>query len=168
MRRAAIVVVAVVVGAVLLVGASAALDAPSRSVSTTTIVQAPREDVWRILLDFDDYADWNPYLRVTGSPVLGGSVDLRFGDESGARELEATILVLKPPRKLRLQSRLLAPGIMDVEYEIIVAPVTPRVTKVIQRARDEGVVVPLTSAVPTRAGLEQMAAALARRAEENA
>lgn len=165
MRTTVKVVVAVALAAIIAVGASAALDAPSRSLTTTTLVNAPREEVWRLLLDFDGYAEWNPYMRIDGSPTLGGRIDVRVGAQGDANELDATIYVLKPPRKLRWQSRLLLPGLMDVEYEIIVAPVSPRLTQVIQHVRDEGVLVPLTAQVPTRHGLEIMGAALARTAE---
>lgn len=165
MRRLAVLLAALLGAAVLLVSASAAVDWPARTVTTTTLVEAPREDVWRILLDLDDYPDWNPYMRVTGTPTLGGSLAVRLDPAGNVRDLDATVTVLKPPRKLRWQSRVLVPGVLDVEYEVIVAPVTSQLTEVVQRAREEGVAVPVTSAGPSTRGLEQMAAALARRAE---
>lgn len=151
----------------LAIGASAALDEPSRTVTTTTLIEAPREDVWRVVVDFDAYAEWNPYMRIAGGAAArGGAIDVLLEPDGDAHELDATIYVFNPPRKLRWQSRLLAPGLMDVEYEVIVAPVSARVTELTQRAREEGLLVPVSSSVPTREGLESMAAALARRVED--
>lgn len=161
------VAVAAALAVILAVGASAALDEPSRTVSTTMLIDAPREDVWRVVVDFDAYAEWNPYMRIAGDTAAHGrSIDVLLEPGGDARELSATIYVFKPPRKLRWQSRLLAPGLMDVEYEVIVAPVSERVTELTQRAREEGLLVPVTSSVPTEEGLESMAAALARRVED--
>ncbi len=156
---------AVVVGGAVLL--SAALDAPSRTVSTTTLVDAPREVVWRIVTDFEAYPEWNPYLRVTGERLrVGAALNVQLstgGDETEV--LHATVYVLNPPRKLRWQSRLLAPGLMDVEYEVIVAPSGRNAARVVQRARDEGLLLPLMDRGLDQERLEAMAQALERRAE---
>jgi len=118
-------------------------------------------------MDFGSYSDWNPYMpSVRGRVAVGRTLDIRLeppGDD--ARKIEATVFVFKPPRKLRWQSRLLAPGLRDLEYEVIVAPLGPNRAQVVQRARHEGLLVTLTDSGPTTAGLESMAAALKQRAE---
>jgi uncharacterized protein YndB with AHSA1/START domain len=149
------------------VGASAALDAPSRTAATTTLIEAPREEVWRILMDFEAYPRWNPYMRtVEGRPAAGRSLDIHLEPEGGdARDLQATVFTFKPPRKLRWQSRWLAPGLRDLEYEVIVAPSGRSRAQVTQRARTEGLFVFFADTGSTEAGLTSMAAALKRRAE---
>lgn len=170
MRTILKVVLAVALLAVVAVGASAALDRPSQTSTTATAIDAPREEVWRLLMDFDSYPEWNPYMRVVqGRAAVGQELDIRLEPPGGdASEIEATIFVLKPPRKLRWQSRLLAPGLRDLEYEVIVAPLGRNRTQLVQRARHEGLLVVLTDSEPTTAGLERMAAALKRRAEAGA
>ena len=160
-------VIAFSVIAVVAIGASAALDEPSRTSSTETVIEAPREEVWFLLMDFDSYPEWNPYMPVVeGHPALGRTLDVRLEPPGGdAREIEASVVVYKPPRKLRWQSRLLAPGLRDLEYEVIVAPLGPNRTQVVQRARYEGLLVMFADSGPTTAGLESMASALKRRAE---
>jgi hypothetical protein len=155
---------------VVAVGASAALDRPSRSSSTTTVVQAPREKVWRLVVDFDAYPEWNPYLRsVQGRPAAGSTLEVRLEPRAGdAQDVSASVTVFKPPRKLRWRSRLLGPGVRDFEYEVIVDPLGPNRARVTQRARYEGWLTLLVDADDTRAGLEEMARALKLRAESNA
>jgi len=155
--------------AALAVAASAALDAPSKSFTTTTLVDARREDVWNIVMDFESYPRWNPYMRsVTGQAELGETLHVRLAPPGGDEDaVSARVFVLKPPRKLRWQSRMLAPGLRDIEYEVIVAPAAPNLTQVIQRIRYEGLLVPFVDGGAIRSGLESMARALARRAEED-
>jgi len=159
--------VAVVLAIVVVVGASAALDRPARSAATTTLIEAPREEVWSILMDFDSYPRWNPYMRtVRGRAAAGATLEIRLRPPGGSPDkITAEIFTYKPPRKLRWQSRLLVPGLRDLEYELIVTPLGPRRSQVVQRARYEGVLALFGDAESTRAGLESMVAALKRRAE---
>lgn len=153
--------------ALVAVGASAALDAPSRTSTTETIIDAPREEVWGLLMDFESYPEWNPYMKtVQGRPGVGRRLDIRLQPDGGdARDIEAKVFVFKPKRKLRWQNRLLAPGVRDLEYEVIVAPLGPSRAQVTQRARLEGVLMLFADFGSLETGLENMAAALKRRAE---
>jgi hypothetical protein len=161
------VAIAVAALAVLAVGVSAALDRPSKSSSTTTVVDAPRDEVWRIVLDFDAYPQWNPYLRsVEGRPREGGTLDVHVEPPGGeGQDVSASVTVFRPPRKLQWRSRLLVPGVRDLEYEVIVEPLGPNRAQVVQRARYEGILALLVDAGETRAGLLQMSRALKARAE---
>lgn len=161
------VVVAVAVIAVVAVGASAAFDAPSRTAATDTVIDAPRELVWRLLMDFDSYPEWNPFMQsVAGRAAVGRTLHIRLTPPGAdEQDVEGKIFVFRPPRKLRWQSRLLAPGVRDLEYEVIVAPLGPNRAEVIQRARYEGLLAVFTDIDSTKAGLEAMTAALEHRAE---
>ena len=169
-RRVVVGVVAALAVVAAAVVASAALDAPSRSFATATLIDAPREDVWSIVTDFESYPRWNPYLRsVRGEAKLGETLDVQLAPPGGdPDEVSARVFVFKPPRKLRWQSRLVMPGLRDVEYEVIVAPIGPRRAQVVQRMRYEGLLAPFIDAASIRTGLESMASALERRAEASA
>jgi hypothetical protein len=161
------IAVAAALVSILAVGASAALDAPSRTSTTATVIDAPRERVWDIVTDFASYPAWNPYLtEISGAQRAGESLDIVLATpDHGSRAITATIYVLRPPRKLRWQSRTLVPGLRDLEYEIIVAPLGPDRSQVQQRARYEGLLAVFVDEEATSVGLERMAAALAHRAE---
>ena len=157
----------VVLLALVALGTSAALDAPSRTSTASTVIEAPREVVWNILTDFGSYSDWNPYMTaVSGAQRVGESLDIRLVTPGhDPRDISATIYVLRPPRKLRWQARTLAPGVRDLEYEIIVAPLGPNRAQVLQRARYEGLLAVFVDQRATTDCLERMADALERRAE---
>lgn len=166
-RRGLVGAVAALAVAAVAVAASAALDTPSKRFETSMRIDAPREDVWSIVIDFESYPRWNPYMRsVTGRAALGETLDVRLAPPGGDEdEVSGKVFVYKPPRKLRWQSRLLAPGLRDVEYEVIVAPAGPNRADVVQRIRYEGLLTPFVDGAATQSGLENMARALERRAE---
>ncbi len=160
------IAVALAVLLVVSIGMSAALDAPSQTSTTSTVIGAPREVVWGIVMDFPSYPEWNPYMTVSGDARVGESLAIRLSTPGhGTQDADATVFVLRPPRKLRWQSRTLLPGVRDLEYEIIVAPLGPSRTELVQRARFEGLLAPFVDHGATTDGLERMAAALAQRAE---
>jgi hypothetical protein len=164
------VAIAVAALAVLAVVASAALDRPSQTSSTRTVIEAPREKVWRIVVGFDAYPEWNPYLRsVEGRPREGGTLDVHLEPPGGeGQDVSASVTVFRPPRKLQWRSRLLVPGLRDLEYEVIVEPLGPNRAQVVQRARYEGVLTVFVDEAETRAGLLGMSRALKARAESGA
>ena len=42
------------------------------NITTEIIINAPREKVWEILTDFDNYKNWNPFvIKSTGKAVVG-------------------------------------------------------------------------------------------------
>jgi hypothetical protein len=166
-RRVVVGLVAALAVVAVAVAASAALDAPSRSFATLTTIDAPREEVWSIVTDFESYPRWNPYMRsVRGRAALGETLDVRLAPPGGEEdEVSAEVFVYKPPRKLRWQSRLVVPGLRDVEYEVIVAPAGPNRAQVVQRIRYEGLLAPFVEGASAQSGLESMARALERRAE---
>ncbi len=167
MRTVLKIAIAVAAVAVLAVGASAALDRPARTSSTTTIVDAPRERVWRVVADFDAYPEWNPYIRrVEGHPEEGGTLEVRLEPPGGeAQDVSASVAIFRPPRKIQWQSRLLVPGLRDLEYEVIIEPIGAHRAEVFQQARHEGLLAVFADEQQTRAGLLAMSRALKSRVE---
>ncbi len=153
---------------VLAVFASAILDRPSKTITSEVTIEASKETVWRILTDFDGYASWNPLMTVAeGDARLGAhlQVDLRPPD-SDTQEVSPEITILRPNRKLAWMSRHLAPGVADREYEAIIEPVGDEHVRVSMSKRFEGILVPFIATEKEQVGLDLMAEALKKRAEE--
>jgi len=118
-------------------------------------------------MDFDSYPSWNTYMpKVEGRAALGEVLEVRLEPEGGAaRDISAEVFTFRPPRKLRWQSRLLVPGLRDIEYEVIVAPLGRARAHVVQRIRHEGILVLFDDTGSTKQSLEALALALERRVE---
>lgn len=168
------VALAVLAGALglfaLAVLASASLDRPSKTVASEVTVDATADTVWRILADFDDYERWNPLItKAEGDARLGARLDLTLEPPDEDRhEITPEIFVFRPGRKLSWQSRELLPGIADREYEVILEPLADGRVRVVQHMRFEGIMTPLASTDEEQVGLDHMAQALKRRAEDAA
>ncbi len=170
--RALKVVLACVAGALFALGlaimASAALDRPSKTIQSEVTIDAPVETIWRILTDFENYERWNPLqTSVRGDARLGAKVDLALSPPHGeTEEYSPEITILRPNRKLAWMSRQVVPGISDREYEVILTPVGENLVRVDFHKRFEGITIPFTSTAEEEVGLDLMAQALRRRAEE--
>jgi uncharacterized protein YndB with AHSA1/START domain len=162
-----LLVVALLVLAGVILAASAKLDTPSQSSTVNLVIEAPRETVWAALADLDSYADWNPYItEASGDLEEGKEIRLvvRPPDED-AEDATMKVLTSRFERKLRLEDRLVLPGVRDEELTFRVIKMTPSRVRLEETARLEGILAPFADLGPTTSGLEAMAAALAQRVE---
>ena len=44
---------------------------PSRTIDTTVDINADKDAVWDVLTDFASYKEWNPVMRIEGTPEVG-------------------------------------------------------------------------------------------------
>jgi hypothetical protein len=137
---------------------------------TAIEIQASAERVWAILLAFDRYGEWNPFIRwIRGVPSPGRSLRVRI-QPSGARGMtfRPTVRVLEPPRELRWLGRLPLPGLFDGEHRFVIEDLPDGRVRFQHSERFTGLLVPLLRGKlegETRRGFDEMNAALKRRAE---
>lgn len=158
---------ALALGLVAVVLFSALTEWPSTTSRAEVVTSAPVDAIWETLVGFEDYDAWNPFVtRASGVARQGAAVELRL-EPPGAKAVDttATIVILRPGRKLRLQSRLVAPGIRDLELEFLIDVASPGKLAVTGIVRREGVLVPLSDDEGMDAGLGLMLATLTSRAE---
>jgi hypothetical protein len=72
------------------------------SLSTSIDIDAPPSAVWRSLVDFASYPDWNPHLRSAEGELREGAVLHLRVDRAGAktRDLTVTITDVDPERRI--------------------------------------------------------------------
>jgi hypothetical protein len=163
-----------VLGLLLLAGvvlaASAKLDTPAQSRTVNVIIEAPRATVWAALADLDSYTDWNPYMtEASGDLVEGKEVRLVLTPPGKDPEVATMkVLTARFERKLRLEDRLVLPGVRDEELTFRVVKITPSRVRFEETARLEGLLAPFADLGPTTSGLEAMGTALAQRVEATA
>ena len=168
MRRLALLAAAVAALALGTLLASAASDRPARTVNDSVLIDASRERVWEVIADLDAYREWNPVItRASGEVRPGATVTLRLeepGDEP--EEIRPELSIARFERKLRWQTRMLVPGLLDREQEIKIEKLGPRRVRVLLQDRLEGVLAPFEDRESTRRrALALMKDALEKRAE---
>lgn len=89
-----------------------------------TILHASPPKVWTALTHFDDYARWNPFIRITGPLEAGALVEYSFrmkSDKARFLTVDAHIITLEPQR--RVTFRFGFGGLIAFEESYCVLPV---------------------------------------------
>jgi hypothetical protein len=95
-----------------------------RHIATAVDIEASAAAVWRVLVDFPAYPDWNPFLRrVVGEAKVGARLEVT-GQPVNRKPMtfRPTVRVADPDRELRWLGRVLVPGIFDGEHAFIIEP----------------------------------------------
>jgi hypothetical protein len=140
-----------------------------RELRTDLEIGAPPGRVWQVLTDFDEYPEWNPFIRsIEGELVLGSQLRIRI-EPPGVRGMtfKPTVRAVEPGRELRWLGRLFVPGLFDGEHRLAVEPLDGGRSRFVQSERFSGLLVRLfaKTLVATERGFVEMNEALKRRAE---
>lgn len=132
-------------------------------------IDAPPEDVWRVLVDFAAYPQWNPFVvEVTGGAQAGERLRVRLQPPGGRGvTLKPAVIEASPPQVLQWLGHLLVPGIFDGRHTFELEPVRGG-TLLVQWEEFTGVLVPLLARSldrSTAAGFRAMNRALKERVE---
>ena len=136
---------------------------------TETEIDAPVERVWQVLMDFDSYPRWNPFIRsIRGTPEVGSRLEVEIG-ASGTRPMRfrPTVRVSLRDREFRWLGRLVIPGLFDGEHIFELTPQGSQSTRFVQRERFRGLFLPFLARrleMDVRRGFEEMNRALRGRA----
>ncbi|MFV2117025.1 SRPBCC family protein [Streptomyces sp. Act-28] len=139
-----------------------------RTVETNVTIAAPTALVWDILVAFDRYEEWNPFMvRAAGRAEPGRrlAITLRQGD-GRSMSFKPKVLIAEPGRHLRWIGRLLVPGVFDGTHEFVLSE-TGGGTRLDHRETFSGVLPALMGSKldATALGFERFNEALKSRAE---
>ncbi|ADG77109.1 putative transcriptional regulator, TetR family [Tsukamurella paurometabola DSM 20162] len=86
-------------------------------------IAAPPEAVWRVLMDFSAYPEWNPMVRtIAGTPRVGERLDVEVNNNGSAIRFSPTVLGVDPDREFRWVGRVMVPGLLDGEHYFRLEP----------------------------------------------
>ena len=69
-----------------------------KTIETDILMDAPIEVVWRVLLDFDAYPNWNPFLTVKGKAALGEKLDLEIDMKGKMKQFKPKVVAVEEER----------------------------------------------------------------------
>lgn len=130
------------------------------------------ESVWRILIDFAAYDQWNPFInKIIGAPTEGSKIDLYIETRSGKnRKYSPRITRVEEGRELRWFGKSSLPGFLNAEHIFIIEELQPERVRFIQRELFDGLLTRVFGkSVDTdiRQGFQDMNDALKKRAERS-
>ncbi len=143
-----------------------------KRISTSIIIQASPQAVWQVLMAFDQYKEWNPFIRsVQGQPILGTQlVNTLAMSESSTQIFKPTITALEPNKTFKWLGRLFLPGLFDGEHCFYLEAQGSNQTRLIHEENFSGLlsgIVLKMKGEEIKANFEKMNVALKQRVEHN-
>jgi hypothetical protein len=75
---------------------------PSLTIDTTVDIDASRDAVWDVLTDFASYSEWNPSMRIEGTPEVGTKLVVHLLANGGhGMSFKPKVLAATPGEELR-------------------------------------------------------------------
>lgn len=140
-----------------------------RFIETEVTIAAPRSRVWAILMDFERYPDWNPFiLSIKGEARVGETLEVVIQPPGHkASTFVPRILALEKERRFQWRGSLPIPGLFVGTHQFDLADASGG-TRFVQSEIFTGLLVPLVGSVlaATEQGFHNMNKALGVRAED--
>lgn len=116
-----------------------------RHISSEIIINSTPKKVWNILSDFDNYKNWNPFVKsIEGQVEEGKKFKITIQQpNSKPMTFSQKCLKFEKNKELRWLGHLLIPGIFDGEHIFELMQTKDGNTVFIQREKFMGILVPL-------------------------
>ena len=142
----------------------------SKELVSSINIDAPAPLVWEMLVDFDAFPSWNPFITsAEGTVQVGGRLTLRMQPVRGSTvTLRPTVVEVVDGQRLGWHGRLGVRGLFDADHLFIVEPRGAAGSRLTQQEQFNGLLVPFFQRSLDRGTLpafHAMNAALKDRAE---
>jgi len=116
-----------------------------RTIETTIDIDATPETVWQALVDFESYADWNPFItEAAGSAVVGGRLRIHIQPPDGrGATFKPAVTVADPGERLEWLGKLGVRGLFDGRHAFHLEATDDGHTRLTQREAFSGLLVGL-------------------------
>ena len=133
-------------------------------------INAKPERVWEILVEFDRYPIWNPFIRqIRGRAETGSQLEI-FLEYPGGKIIKfmPRVTISNPNNELRWFWKFFVPRLFEGEHIFTIKILDKENVLFIQKELLNGILVPLFGKIffaKTKSGFEEMNIALKERAE---
>lgn len=144
----------------------------AKEIKTEILIHATTEKVWAILTNFENYPNWNPFIKsIIGDPIVGNQITVRIEPpDAKGMTFKPKVLIYAPNKELKWLGRLLFTGLFDGEHKFELIDNGNGTTTFVQSEKFKGILVPLFKKQldnNTRKGFEEMNKKLKEWAERN-
>jgi hypothetical protein len=115
-----------------------------KNIQTEILINTDITKVWDVLMNFDNYPEWNPFITsISGEPKLGSRLTVSIKPPGGkGMTFKPNILTLEANKEFRWKGKLGINGIFDGEHYFILESVDNDITKFIHGEKFSGLLVP--------------------------
>jgi hypothetical protein len=115
-----------------------------KNIQTEILINTDITKAWDVLMNFDNYPKWNPFITsISGEPKLGSRLTVSINPPGGkGMTFKPNILTLEANKEFRWKGKLGINGIFDGEHYFILKSVDKDITKFIHGEKFSGLLVP--------------------------
>lgn len=140
-----------------------------KKIETEITIAAKPEKVWAVLTDFENYPNWNPFIRsIKGEKKAGKKITVSIKPPEGqGLSFSPVVLNFEPNREFSWKGKSGLKGIFDGEHHFKLFDLGNGYTKFIHGEIFSGILVPLLAKIlaKTKDGFELMNKALKEKCE---
>lgn len=138
-----------------------------KQIQTQIHIQAPVNIVWKILMDFQNYPEWNPFIcHISGEPQVGRQLQLEIcPPDSSAMKFSPKVLECIKNQSFIWKGKLLINGIFDGQHQFTLQEQAEGSTLLIHEEYFSGILVRWIDLSKTEKGFQLMNDTLKKRAE---
>jgi hypothetical protein len=134
-------------------------------------IDASAKKVWDILMDFNRYPEWNPFIKkIRGSSEIGSKLEVVMQPEGRKpTTFKPKVLANQPYEEFRWLGKLLIQGIFDGEHIFLIESLDENRVKFVQQEYFKGILansIMKSIGDVTQRAFEAMNQALKQRAEK--
>lgn len=142
-----------------------------KEIKAEILINAKPEKVWSILTNFDNYPDWNPFIKlITGVVKVGNNITAKINPPGGnGMTFKPKILIFEANKELSWLGHFLFPGIFDGKHKFELTDNGNGTTTFKQSEKFNGILVPFFQKQldnNTKRGFEEMNLKLKELAEQ--
>ncbi len=113
-----------------------------KEIKSSIDIKSSPEEVWNVLVDFEKYPEWNPFIHsISGSPIVGQTIHAKIQTMS----FKPKVLVFDTNKEFKWKGKLLFKGFFDGEHQFQLIENPNGSTTFIQREVFSGILVGLFS-----------------------
>lgn len=89
-----------------------------KSLKTEILINAPIQEVWKTLMDFESYPNWNPFIqKIQGNAKEHNTIVLTIAPVGGsAMTIKPKVLKYEESKEFRWLGHMFIPGLFDGEH----------------------------------------------------
>ncbi len=117
----------------------------AKEITTEITIKASPEKVWNILTDFENYPNWNPFIKsLSGKVAVGKKINVKLEPPgSKAMIFKPTVLAFNKNKELRWLGQLVFRGLFDGEHKFEITDNGNGTSLFRQSEKFNGVLIPL-------------------------